>query len=625
MSTVSNTQRNVRPEVKEAPPSLFTQAVLALIGGIALFFILLMALAVGYDFYHTGKVYPGVWMAGLDLSGLTPERSAALLSERLTYPETGKIVFQDGQAVWIARPADLGLSQDLAASVQAAYNLGRQGNPVKRVMDIYDAWYSGLSLAPRLSYDERQARAYLSGIAAQVDRPTIEAALDIQGSTVNAAPGQVGRRVDLPATLAPLADQLGSMTDGVVPLVVVNAPPNILDASQQAEQARQILSAPLVLQLPDTAEGDPGPWTLAPEEVAELLTIEQVGGSQGLQYQLGFKGGQLRRFLDEQASSLARNPANARFIFNDDTHQLEVLEPAVIGRALNVEASLQAINEKLIQGEHNIELSFDTTQPEVNSDATAEQLGITQLVSSHTSYFRGSSAERMQNIEAAASRFHGLLVPPGATFSMAEAMGDVSLDNGYAEALIIFGGRTIEGVGGGVCQVSTTLFRTAFLGGFPIVERYPHAYRVGYYEQTANSWDQDLAGLDATVFVPQVDFKFVNDTPSWLLMETYVNKKAARITWKFYSTSDGREVTWESTGPQNIVEPPEPVYEENPNLAPGEIKQVDWAAEGADVTVSRLVRRNGEVYFRDQIITHYEPWADVYQVGPGTEIKKNKD
>ena len=107
---------------------------------------------------------------------------------------------------------------------------------------------------------------------------------------------------------------------------------------------------------------------------------------------------------------------------------------------------------------------------------------------------------------------------------MASAIGDITLDNGFAEALIIIGGQTIKGVGGGVCQVSTTLFRTAFFAGFPIVERYAHAYRVGYYEQRSNgSHDPSLAGLDATVYVPLVDFKFQNDTPYWLLMETYVN------------------------------------------------------------------------------------------------------
>ena len=105
---------------------------------------------------------------------------------------------------------------------------------------------------------------------------------------------------------------------------------------------------------------------------------------------------------------------------------------------------------------------------------------------------------------------------------MADALGDVSLDTGYAEALIIFGDRTIKGVGGGVCQVSTTLFRTAFFGGYQIDERWFHAYRVKYYEQTASGGhDENLAGLDATVFAPQVDFRFTNDTPYWLLMETY--------------------------------------------------------------------------------------------------------
>src|SRR5690606_11121080 len=96
-----------------------------------------------------------------------------------------------------------------------------------------------------------------------------------------------------------------------------------------------------------------------------------------------------------------------------------------------------------------------------------------------------------------------------------------------------------------------------------------------------------LAGLDATVFVPIVDFKFRNDTPYWLLMETYVSNEA--ITWKFYSTKDGRSVDWNTTGPINIVDPPEPKYKENPELAQGEIKQVDWAAQGADITVDRTV------------------------------------
>jgi len=626
MSSASAARRNhVRRNVEEAPPSPMLQFILALVGGVGLFFVLLMLFAVGFDLYHTGKIYPGVWMGGINLSGLTTEQAATVLSERLTYPETGKIVLRDGQKVWVSHPADLGLSFDVQASAQAAYDLGRQGDPLSRVVGMVSALRNGRSIPPRLIYDERRAYAALQGIAAQVDRPTVEASLDIKGAQVSAVPGQVGRQVDIPATLKPLIDQMSSMTDGLAPLVVNETPPNILDASTAAEQARNILSAPLVLQIPDAQENDPGPWKFDPPQVAELLTLETVQGPQGAKYQLGLKSGALRNLLDGQAEKLARDPDNARFVFNDETRQLEVIQPSVTGRALNVPASLQTISEKLLQGEHTISLSFDYTQPEVSSDATAEQLGITQLVSSETSYFRGSSSERIQNIKAASARFHGLLVPPNSVFSMASAMGDVSLDTGFAEALIIFGGRTIKGVGGGVCQVSTTLFRTVFFGGFPIVERYPHAYRVGYYEQTANGWNQDLAGLDATVFVPQVDFKFKNDTPYWLLMETYVNEKAGRLTWKFYSTSDGREVSWDTTGPQNIVQPGDPVYEENSDLAPGEIKQVDWAADGADVTVTRVVKRGGDVLSRDQIFTQYQPWQDVYQYGPGTDLPKQRN
>jgi vancomycin resistance protein YoaR len=620
MSTISTARRRAE---HEAPPSPLFLGLLALMGGLALFIVLLMALAFGYDLSYKGQVYSGVWMGGVDLSGLTTEQAAERLSASLAFPQTGRIVLQDSSEVWVLRPGDLGLSLDAQASARMAYSLGRQGNPLRRLIDKFAAWYSGRSLPPLLVYDERLARNYLSGIATQVDRPTIEASLDMQGTTVTAVPGQIGRKVDISATLNELSAQMRTLTDGIIPLKVVDTPPDVLDATQQAEQARQILSAPLVLQIPDASEGDPGPWTIQPQQVAEWLAIEKMDGPQGPQYQLGLRSNPLRRFLDDQAAALARNPENARFVFNDETRQLEVLQPSITGRSLNVEASLQAVTEKILQGEHNVSLSFEYTQPEVSSDATAEQLGITELVSSHTSYFRGSSSERIHNIATAAARFHGLLVPPGAVFSMADAMGDVSLDTGFAEALIIFGGQTIEGVGGGVCQVSTTLFRTAFFGGYPIVERHPHAYRVGYYEQTAQGWDQDLAGLDATVYVPQVDFKFKNDTPYWLLMETYVNERANRLTWKFYSTSDGRQVAWDTSGPKNVVEPPKPKYEENPDLRPGQIKQVDWAAEGADVVVTREVTRGGEVLFSDQIITQYEPWRDVYQYGPGTEIPKD--
>jgi vancomycin resistance protein YoaR len=292
----------------------------------------------------------------------------------------------------------------------------------------------------------------------------------------------------------------------------------------------------------------------------------------------------------------------------------------VIGRTLNVSSTIGAIQEKVAAGQHDVTLTFDYQKPDVKDDATTDSLGVKELVRAETTYFYGSSPERVQNITTAAARFHGLLVAPGETFSMAKGLGDISLDNGFAEALIIYGGKTIKGVGGGVCQVSTTLFRTAFFAGFPVVERYPHAYRVSYYEKIAgNHIDPLLAGMDATVYVPVVDFRFTNDTRYWLLMETYVNPEKSSITWKFYSTKDGREVKADFSGPTNIVDPPEPLYKENAELKKGEIKQLEWEAAGADVNVKRTVTRNGEPYLTDVFNTHYEPWQAVFEYGPGTE------
>ena len=165
-----------------------------------------------------------------------------------------------------------------------------------------------------------------------------------------------------------------------------------------------------------------------------------------------------------------------------------------MGRSLDIEGSIKAINEAVARGEHSASLVINEAQPRVPATATGQELGITELVWAETSYFYGSSAARMQNIEAAAEQYHGVLVAPGETFSMGEHLGDVSLDNGFAEALIIYGGRTIKGVGGGVCQVSTTLFRAVFNAGFPVVERTPHAYRVSYYEETASGRGRPRVG-----------------------------------------------------------------------------------------------------------------------------------
>ena len=601
---------------KTHSPSQRLFAALAI--GLGLFALTLLAVVIGFNIYYAGHIYPGVRVGWVDLSGLTPAEAAALLSREYDYPQRGRILLRDGENVWVASPAETGLFLGGEDNAQAAYTLGRSGPLGRRLSTQFRAWYTGVNIPVEMLFDERIAKYYLEGIAAQVDIPTVEASLSVDGVDVVVHPGQVGRRVDVAATLDLLAAQMQNLLDGEILLVVDESPPIILDVSEQAEIARQILSAPLVLTFPGAEEGAPGPWVFTPRDLAEMLSIERVPTPEGEVYQVGISLKMLASFLDGIAPSLWRQAENARFMFNDDTHELELIQPAVIGQSLDVEATLQAINEKVPAGEHTVALDMEYTLPKVSDDATAASLGVNELVSSHTSYFYGSGASRKQNIQTAASRFYGVLVAPGEVFSMADVLGNVSLDTGYAEAWIIYGDRTIKGVGGGVCQVSTTLFRAAFFGGFPVVERHPHAYRVYYYEQTyGGGHDPAWAGLDATVYVPLVDLKFTNDTEHWLLMETYM--AANSLTWKFYSTSDGRSVEWETSGLTNKQDPTDPLYQENTDLSIGEIKQVDWAVEGADVIVTRYVWRNGEIIYDDIFNTHYMPWRAVCEYGPGTK------
>lgn len=594
------------------------QIIAATISGATLFLILLLAWTLGYQLVYAGRIFPGVSVAGVDLSGLTRDEAALKLNQKLSYPLTGKILFRDGEKVWVASPAELGMVFDPSSSAGTAYQLGRSGGLFGALSGQTSALGHGVDVPPVILFDQRVAYQYLSQIAAQVNQPVTEASLHLEGANVVASPGQVGRELKVDATLIYLGAQLQTFADGQVSLVIQEVQPQILDVSAQAETARQVLSQPLTLTVPNST--DAGPYVYDTPILAGLLGVQRAQNGNQTEVRVVLNSEGLRSLLKPVKTEVDRPASNAKFIFNDDTKQLDLMEDSKTGRVMDLDASIAAINDALLRGEHTVPLVIVEDQPKVSGSSTGQELGITELIASETSYFYGSSVERIQNIQAAAERFHGVMVAPGEIFSMGEAMGDVSLENGFAEALIIYGGRTIKGVGGGVCQVSTTLFRTVFNAGFPVVERYSHAYRVSYYEMTASgAVDNRLAGLDATVYFPLVDFKFKNDSPYWILMETYVNVSARSLTWKFYSTSDGRTVSWDTTGPVNVVPAPPPLFEENPELKKNEMKQVDYAANGADVTVTRTVYQNGAVLFQDQFITHYEPWQAICQYGPDSK------
>ncbi len=569
-------------------------------------------LVAGYQIYYDGLIYPGVNVWGVDLSGLTPDEAATVLSGRFDYPQTVQITFRDGSNIWPISAGELGVQFDVARTVQAAYEIGRHPQLVASLRQQAAAWRDGTMISPVIVYDQRAAEQYLAQIAASIDRPALDATVSINNLQAVTTPGQIGRQLDTRATLQALAAQIARLQSGEVPLIVAETPPQIMSADAVAQTLNTILASDLEIYIEQPYADDPGPWIAPREALAGMLVIDRVSQPDGTaQYLVRLDNTQLSAFLEPLVERLARQPSDARFDFDEDTGQLTVIVPSQNGRALNIPASIQLIDQMVVMGNHRIPLVFDTLAPAVPDTATAEELGITELIASATTYFAGSSQERRNNVATAASRFDGLVIEPEQEFSFNRYLGDVSTETGFEQALIIYNGRTIQGVGGGVCQVSTTAFQAAFFAGFPINERWPHGYWVSYYDSGEGK------GMDATVYAPLVDMRFTNDTPYHLLIETETDLSRATVTFRFYSTSDGRTVQKDGPYITNVVPHGPPLYEENPDLAPGQTKQVDYAVNGFDVTVYRTVYRDGRILYQDPFFSHYMPWQAVYQVAPG--------
>jgi vancomycin resistance protein YoaR len=569
-----------------------------------------------YQSANSGRIYPGVTVYGMDLSGLSAAVAAQQIDAGFYYPRDGRIKFTYGDKSWVATPADLGLGLDLLATINNAYSFGRSKDMLGNAGDQLAARFGGVAVAPVLQFDFSRALAYLQRLAPQVEQSAQEARLELHGMDVVAVPGQVGKRMDIAGMLSLIAVPIGHLADAEIPVVVTEFYPNVLDASPQAEVAKQLLNQDFLLTINDAQPGDPGSFTLTPAMLADMLTFREVTDSTGTHYVLALDEGKLGNTIRPLAGTLSRKLQNARYHFNDATKEVELYIPSKRGRELNVDQSIQSVENAVAQGAHSAALAFDTTEPEVGDQETALSLRISGLLQDGEQWtsFAGSAPERIHNITLASAQFDGLLVKPGESFSMGANLGDVSLDTGYAEALIILGNRTIKGAGGGVCQVSTTFFRTIFMTGFPITERHSHAYRVRYYENGDGPIHLG-AGFDATVFFPEVDLKFVNDSPNWILMETEVDLAKGRLYWRFYSKSDGRTVSYSSSGVTNETDSPDPKWEENSKLTV-DWTQVDWAVKGADVYVTRTVSRNGQVVNQDKFNTHYLPWGAVCQYNP---------
>lgn len=604
-----------------AAPWLIRLPLLAFGGG-ALLIALLALFVAAHQLQYDGLIYPGVSAYGVALGGMTHDEAQVALNKQFTYGAKAIFTFRDGTQSWPMSAAALGVSFDSAHMADQAFAVGRSGGLLRGLGDQWRAWFGGTALAPTIIYDESRTTAFLQKISTTVNRPMQDATILLTGTTVTTTPSQVGHTVDIPATLGLLRTVILNMNTGAeIRLITHETPPAIVEAENAAAQVRTALAGPIQLYVDNAAKGE-GPWQLTPDFVARLITIPRIDDGNGkAHYAVNITISPVASLLQNIASQLQVDPVDARFVFNDTTKQLQVTSDSVNGRSLDIDTTMAAIQSALFSiDKRHVPLAFRQIVPVVNSQATAQQLGITDLLVSATTHFYGSTQERRTNIQVAAAKFQGLVIKPGEEFSFDKYLGDVSPETGFETGLIIFGNQTIKGVGGGVCQVSTTVFQAAFFGGFPINQRYPHGYRVGYYESgsaTANGQTYNSgAGLDATVYSPQVDMLFTNDTPYYLLIEEFFDPAQQSLTFKLYSTSSGRVVTKDGPYISNPVPHGATVYQDSTDIAPGQLEQVDYAVDGSDVHVYRTITQNGKVLVnREDFFSHYLPWQAIFLRG----------
>ncbi len=585
---------------------------------LALIILAAALLLVSYESQHNGVIYTGVQIAGVDLSGMTPEEAEAKLTELFPQSATKSVTLVDPRtgAEWTRSLAELGISYDVKQTVESAYNVGRSRNPLAAIRDRFTAWYFGRALAPVIVFDEGQIEQVLDEIAAEVNRPAVDAHIAFNDGRFEYTAGQVGLQLDRAYLKEQLMEPVMEFRSAEVETLVHEVRPAVLDDSETAARVQSILGSPMVLYFEEPLQDlDLGRVEVSTEQLAEWVRVQMTGNEDGAHYDVFVDENAVRNWLMQIESQIYRQPENARFYFDDNTEQLVLVEPHVNGRALDVEATLERFMAQVDTPNRTLPFVVNEITPTVHSQATAAELGITDFITQSTTWFYGSSPERKHNIARSAAQFFGIVVAPGEEFSFNRYLGDVTEEAGFTTGLIILGGRTIEGIGGGICQVSTTLYQAAFKAGFPITERMEHGYRVHYYD------DGEGPGMDAMMYSPLVDMKFVNNTEHYLLIENYFDEATESLTFKFYSTDIGRRV--EKDGPHfaNVVPPPPDIWEYNEELEPGEIIQVDWAVEGADVTVNRRVydADGNLMYGEESFVSNYIPWSNIYQYGPGVD------
>ncbi|HEX2107654.1 MAG TPA: VanW family protein [Rubrobacteraceae bacterium] len=466
---------------------------------------------------NQGRIYGGVMVGNVSLGGMTPEEARETVDERGA-AAFDELRFVGGPEEFAISAREAGLTLDVESTVDRAYAVGREGSISKRLGERFEGAWGTVSTAPVVDHDREAVRSRIENRATRINQEGRNAYVDIRGSDAEAVESREGYTMDVQGTAANVDKALERMS-GEVEIAGEAFEPEVLTpaAEEAASVAQEAMSEPVTL----TADGKE--WELSPQEIGQSLSFTPRAGGE---LHVGLDREQLQGVMSDVYEDLTIAPIEAGFRFEDDGVGVTKSQA---GQEIEEEELFDALEAGLFQGERAYEVSVGVDEPKLTT-AQAEELKPTELIGTYrTNYTLSSdtSQERVENLRIASDAISGKALAPGEIFSANELLEPLS----YYETKVIIEGKEEKADGGGLCQVSSTLYMAANYAGLDIVERHPHAAQLPYIRP----------GLDATVWFGALDMKFENTSDGYLLLREYVAEDGY-IYAEIWGRPTGKEV-----------------------------------------------------------------------------------
>ena len=556
------------------------------------------------------RIYPNVSVRGVALGGLTPEQARRTVERHYSAFLYAPVELHYGDQTWRPSAEELGLRLAVDEALTAAFAVGRSDTRASNLRTAAAVWEQGVDLPLHLQVDQAAMQRYLLSVAAAVEAPAADADLRLAGARIALTPERWGTQALIDETMREITAAVQSLERQPIALRTRTLEPRLRDAAvaPMADELQTILAGPVVLEGASGGCASGCQWKLTPEQIARWVTVRRVSDAAGApMITVSVDQTGIRSALLPVAAAVREEGSLPRVAWNGGA--LQITSPGEPGRGLDADQALAAVSAALRGGPRQITLPLEPIPPPVTEQNLAA-LGISAQVGAGVSSFSNSEQYRITNIRAGARQMNGVLIPPGGSFSFNENLGEVTAERGFVEGYAIIDNRTQKEWGGGLCQVSTTVFRAAFFGGLPVSERHEHAFRIGWYEELG-----EPPGLDAAIFTPYNDMRFTNDSGGWLLLESYVDLERQRLSMALYGAPSDRSVSYEQRVIERTPAPSEPVYVDDPEQPRGYTRKSDTARGGIKVEIYRTVTQGGRVIAQDTFPTEFKPWPDIYVRG----------